>query len=116
MMIEADVSMGRLSSETNATAELQPVMAHNYPADQGVTIDLTLEKFVEMVLEKNKTGLKLDFKSTDALKKGVEKLMQIKKLTEPKVRHPINKFYRKLRLSKVNHQITIESFLSKHIN
>lgn len=63
MMLEADVSLGKLIESKNATAI--PIMAHP-PANES---DLSLEAFVNATLEKNaRKGIKLDFKSTEAFK------------------------------------------------
>lgn len=60
-MLEADVVLGKLTS--NAT-ENMPIMAH--PPDN--TSDLSLQEFLKIVGEKStKKGVKLDFKSIEAL-------------------------------------------------
>uniref|UniRef100_A0A336MEX1 CSON000541 protein n=2 Tax=Culicoides sonorensis TaxID=179676 RepID=A0A336MEX1_CULSO len=66
-MIEADIVLGLLTN--NASAPEQPVMGHP-PAN---TSDISLEQFLEQILEFNnnqnnssaKKGVKLDFKSTE---------------------------------------------------
>ncbi|KOC69026.1 Protein FAM151B [Habropoda laboriosa] len=64
MMLEADVVLGKWNSSENQNVnETIPVMAHP-PATES---DLSLEKFVSGVNEKNATkGVKLDFKSIEA--------------------------------------------------
>lgn len=60
MMIEADVSMGTLT--TNNDSSIIPIMAH--PPHK--TSDLSLEQFLTTILESGKRkGIKLDFKDID---------------------------------------------------
>lgn len=62
MMLEADVVMGKLNKDDTTTI---PIMAH----PPATTSDLSLEEFVKTILEKKdlKKGVKLDFKTKEAL-------------------------------------------------
>lgn len=62
MMIETDVSLGKLKSD--ASSGKRPIMAH-----PPVKIsDLSLEDFLDSVLDDDqRRGIKLDFKSTSVL-------------------------------------------------
>lgn len=60
MMIEADVSMGTLTTDNDSS--IIPIMAH--PPHK--TSDLSLEQFLTTILESGKRkGIKLDFKDID---------------------------------------------------
>merc|ERR1712004_432538 len=63
-LIEADVSLGRLS--TSQTGDVLPIMAH--PPDK--ISDLSLKQFLEQVIheESNIEVVKLDFKNTLVIK------------------------------------------------
>lgn len=83
-MIEADVVIGTYKNGDTQTANVA-IMAH----PPNVVSDLSLEKFLKKVQdynakhEKHKRGIKLDFKSIEALEKSTEEL---KKLLGQKVR------------------------------
>ncbi|XP_046437276.1 protein FAM151B-like isoform X2 [Daphnia pulex] len=80
MMLEADVSLGKLKSDPHS--EDRPIMAHP-PISAS---DLSLEDFLDEVLdEAYYKGIKLDFKSVEVL----ERALQIVKTREHKIRVPL---------------------------
>ncbi|RXG59566.1 hypothetical protein Avbf_13313 [Armadillidium vulgare] len=70
MMLEADVSKGRLKNET--TSKEIPIMAH--PPE--TMSDLSLQMFIDEVIKANeegkKIGVKLDFKNLDIVLQSLE--------------------------------------------
>lgn len=71
MMIEADVSLGRLSTGNDSRAV--PIMAH----PPHTTSDLSLEEFLTTILTSPKRkGIKLDFKDIDTLQPALAMLQQ----------------------------------------
>ncbi|XP_057367456.1 protein FAM151B-like [Daphnia carinata] len=80
MMIEADVSLGKLKGDPHSPN--RPIMAH----PPVTASDLTLETFLDMVLDESQyKGIKLDFKSNDVL----ERALQIIKSRENRIRVPL---------------------------
>jgi len=80
MMIEADVSMGTLTTGNDST--VLPIMAH--PPHK--TSDLSLEQFLTTILESGKRkGIKLDFKDIDI----VEPAFAMLKRQEDKITVPL---------------------------
>lgn len=67
MMLEADVVLGNL---TNSNTTKIPIMAH--PPNE--VSDLSLDEFLTVVLKNRTKGIKLDFKSIEAYKAGLEVL------------------------------------------
>lgn len=66
-MLEADVSLGKLSNATGSNSTDIPIMAHP-PSTES---DLSLESFLNINIENNGTkGVKLDFKSIEAFEKS----------------------------------------------
>jgi hypothetical protein len=78
MMIEADVIMGNVTNGLNTTATNVPIMAHPPAASS----DLSLEEFLRQVLDNKKKGIKLDFKTIQAVEASVL-ILQNKNLTVP---------------------------------
>lgn len=73
MMLEADVVLGTHSGGN----ETIPIMAH----PPATTSDLSLKQFVEAVIgvqKKEKKGIKLDFKSTDAFLESLTVIFQLR--------------------------------------
>jgi hypothetical protein len=77
MMIEADVVLGTLTTNTSAPAI--PIMAH--PPNN--TSDLSLEDFIKQVTANNKKGFKLDFKTIEALEKSLPIIQSFKDIKVP---------------------------------
>ncbi|XP_046388576.1 protein FAM151B isoform X2 [Ischnura elegans] len=77
MMLEADVVLGTL---VDSPEDILPIMGHP-PAN---TSDISLEQFLDHIVEKRSKGIKLDFKTTEAFKASLPVLGKFKdKMTFP---------------------------------
>lgn len=72
MMFEADIVMGILN--TTDSTDLIPVMGHP-PANES---DISLEEFLNVVLEDSKRGVKLDFKTIEVFNASREILAKVR--------------------------------------
>lgn len=70
-MIEGDVMLQGQGTEKQS---LVPIMG-KFP---DTTSDIPLEEWLDMIIQTNKKGIKLDFQSTDALEISLQKLKAIK--------------------------------------
>lgn len=78
MMLEGDVRMGLKVNETDKT-KIVPIMSH----DAGKESDLTLEEFVNKVPTNSTKGVKLDFKTTEAIEGSKATLEKLTKVSYP---------------------------------
>ncbi|EZA62872.1 hypothetical protein DMN91_003152 [Ooceraea biroi] len=75
MMLEADVTLGKLNNATGSNSTDIPIMAH----PPNTESDLSLENFLNINIENNGTkGIKLDFKSIEAFEKSKEVLKNLR--------------------------------------